>query len=112
MHALNTLNDPTYVEAARALAARVLSSAKTLQERLDLASTRVLGRPPSAEEFPIWEQTLARSRAAFQRTPGAAAEFLSHGSSKANEALEPTEHAAWAALCLNLLNLDEALTKE
>ncbi|MCA9222885.1 MAG: DUF1553 domain-containing protein, partial [Planctomycetales bacterium] len=120
LHALLTLNDVTYVEAARALAERVLldtdaddaGTESTDAARLNLAFRRLLARVPSSEEQSILLAGLDRSRAAFAADPTAAAELLAVGESRRNEQLAPTEHASWTALCLALLNLDEALTKE
>src|SRR5262249_13448496 len=53
LHALATLNDTTYVEAARVLAERVLTGAKGDDARLDLACRLVLSRTPNAEERSI-----------------------------------------------------------
>ncbi len=111
LHALATLNDPTYVEAARALAERALQAAGD-DARLDLAFRRVLARRPSAEERSILLTGLARLRREFAARPGDAMKLLQVGESKRNGALEPVEHAAWASLCLSLLNLDEAVTRE
>src|SRR6185295_15607892 len=52
--ALTLLNDPTYVEAARAFAARILSECKgNTEQRLDWAWQQALQRAPTAEERKI-----------------------------------------------------------
>jgi hypothetical protein len=112
MHALTTLNSPTHVEAARALAEKALQSAKDDEARLAFAVRRVLSRDLKSAEVPVWRRSLERARAAFQADPAAAAAFLSHGETKRDPSLPAPEHAAWSTLCLNLLNLDETLTKE
>ena len=48
----------------------------------------------------------------FKLQPGAAKQFLSVGSYPRNEDLDETQHAALAAVCLAILNFDEALTRE
>ncbi len=55
---------------------------------------------------------LKRSLDEFRADPEAAAKLLRVGESKRNEQLDPIEHAGWTALCIAILNLDEALTKE
>lgn len=113
LHALITLNDVTYVEAARALAQRVLVTAEPgTRQRLDLAFRLVLARQPSNEEADLLARSLERTRAQFMVDPDAAKKFLSIGESKRNDALDLVEHASYAALCNMILNLDEALTKE
>src|SRR5207249_2783232 len=61
LHALTTLNDVTYVEAARALAQRVLTTAgPSADERVELAFRLVLARRPSAAEKEVLLASLAR----------------------------------------------------
>jgi hypothetical protein len=113
LHALTTLNDVTYVEAARALAERVLLSAGSSDaERVELAFRLVLARRPNADESKVLLGAVARVRREFNADPAAARKLLSVGESKRNEKLDALEHATFAALCSAILNLDEALTKE
>jgi hypothetical protein len=113
LHALTTLNDITYVEAARALAQRVLTEAGAEpQDRLERAFRLVLARRPTPAETTVLLASLDKSRLEFTRNPDAAAKLLSVGESPRNHALDPVEHAAYAAVCSAILNLDEALTKE
>ncbi len=123
LHALLTLNDVTFVEAARALAERVLltespgsgepgTGEATAGARVDEVFRRILARRALAGERTILLAGLERSRAEFRAAPDAAKKLLSVGESKRNEQLDPIEHAAWTSLCLAVLNLDEALNKE
>ena len=113
MHALATLNDPTFVEAARTLASLVLqSSSQNDDERLTLAVRRVLGREPTPAERVIHARSLVRSLDVMRRDNARAKALIGIGDSKAPTSLDPAMLAAWTNLCLNLLNLDEALTKE
>ncbi len=112
MHALATLNDVTYVEAARAMAERVMKAEEKEEARLNLIGQLILSRSPSDVELPIWKRNLQRTRAAFEADPTAATALLKNGESARDESLPATEHAALANVCLMLLNLDETLTKE
>lgn len=112
MHALITMNDVTYVEAARSLAEIILNEEDVIDARLALASKRVLARELSKYEMAIWKRSLERSTKEFVADPNSAKAYLSHGDSKPNEKIEPSELAAWTALCLNFFNLDETLNKE
>jgi hypothetical protein len=112
LHALTTLNDVTYVEAARALAEQVLERASSPSDRLNLAFRLVLARAPSDEERGVLLAGLARTRAEFAADPVAAKKYLAQGESPRGESLDPVEHAAYAALGLAIFNLDEALVKE
>jgi len=112
MHALIMMNDVTYVEAARSLAETILNEEDGIDARLILASKRVLARELSEREIAIWKRSLERSSKEFITDPDSAKAYLSHGDSKPNETIESSELAAWTALCLNFLNLDETLNKE
>lgn len=112
MHALTTLNSPTYVEAARFLADKVLRAHSDESARFQTLSHHLLARPANAEETAIWKRSLGRARDSFSRDSAAADRLLAVGSSPIRLGLDTVEHAAWTALCLNLLNLDETLTKE
>jgi hypothetical protein len=113
LHALTTLNDVTYVEAARALAERTLTEAgASPEERVEFAFRRVLVRKPSDTEKKVLLRSVERVQREFAADPAAVKKFLAIGESKRNEKLNPAEHAAYAAVCLAILNLDEALTKE
>jgi mono/diheme cytochrome c family protein len=113
LHALATLNDITYVEAARAMAERVLLTGDaTDAARLEHAFRLVTARKPSAMEKQVLTASLARLRAQYSGDKDAALKLLSVGESKRNETLDPAGHAAWTGLCSLLLNLDEVVTKE
>lgn len=113
MHALTTLNDVTYVEAARQLAASALDADLVNdRQRLVFIYDKLLGREPTQEEAKVCLRSLERARASFIKDPKAAESFRSLGQHPVDETLPAEEHAAWAALSLNLLNLDETLTKE
>ena len=113
LHALTMLNDPTFVEAARALASRVLADGGGAPAQARLAAfARVLGRAPDAREAALLASMFERQRAQFAAEPGAAEAFLATGESPRDSAFDPLEHAAMAATCLAILNLDEAVTRE
>jgi hypothetical protein len=113
LHALLTLNDVTYVEAARALAERVLLEADTSPEtRIDRAFRLVLARKPSTTEREVLLASLARITAEFAGDREAMERHLNVGESKRNPHLDPLEHAAFTVLCTAIFNLDEALSKE
>jgi len=112
LHALSTLNDITYVEAARALAERVMLAAPAAAARLEYTFRLVLARPPSAAETKILLTRLDALQQQFTADATAAQKLLTVGESKRNEQLVPAEHAAWTGLCQLVLNLDEAISKE
>ncbi len=112
LNALTTLNDPTWTEAARALAEVAIRSSPDPDARLGVAFRRVLSRDPSPAETPILRRMLAEQAEAYRSDPGGAKALLEVGATRAGAGLVPAEHAAWTNLCLAIFNLDEALTRE
>jgi hypothetical protein len=109
LHALVTLNDTTFVEAARVLAEKVMKSPGDDAQHLRQAFQIVTHRPTKPEEFIVLQKQLTRLR---QQSDKDAAKLLQVGEAKSDATLNPAEHAAWTSLCLMLLNLDEVVTKE
>ena len=112
LQALNLLNDVTYVEAARVLAACVMHAAKTPEDRVVLSFRLVLARTPNEDEQTLLSSALDRHLTRYRRDPAAAKKLLSLGDSAQDERLDPAEHAAYTALASVILNLDEAVTRE
>jgi hypothetical protein len=111
LQALLLLNDPTYVEASRKLAERLLAEAKRTDERLGLAFRLVTARRPSERELAILRRVYEGQRAAYQNDPAAAKQLLGVGESPRNELFDPVELAAWTMVASTVLNLDEAVTR-
>jgi hypothetical protein len=109
LHALVTLNDTTFVEAARVLAEKVLKSPGDDSRHLHRAFQIVTHREARAEELAVLQKQLTQLR---QQSSKDAAKLLTVGEAKADPSLSTAEHAAWTSLCLMLLNLDEVVTKE
>jgi hypothetical protein len=112
LHALTTLNDPTWTEAARVLAERALKSSNDPDARFAFLFRRVLSRIPTAAEQKVLRRMLEEQLAVYRADKAAAKKLLAVGSTPADSGLDPAEHAAWTNLCLAILNLDEALTRE
>jgi hypothetical protein len=110
LQALLLLNDTTYIEAARVLAARLLSTPPEARaQRLFLT---VLGRVPTDAESTILRSGVQRHLTRFTANPEAARKLVSTGESPNPSGLDPIEQAAWTLACSTVLNLDEALSKE
>ena len=112
LHALNTLNNTTYVEAARLLASSVLKEKLTDQETLDKIYQRVVTRLPREKEIPILLAGLAHDRQQFAAHNDNVISFLGVGDSPVEPNLDPVELASWTNLCIAVLNLDESLTRQ
>ncbi len=113
LHALVTLNDVTFVEAARSLAQRVLlGPAADDESRLSEAFRRCTSRAPTPNELAILSRRLQSLRALFTADDAAAKKLIAVGESKANDKLKPADLAAFTSLASLLLNLDETISKE
>jgi hypothetical protein len=112
LHALTTLNDATWSEAARVLAARALRASADRPAQISHAFRAVLGRVPAAKELEILSRAHDRQAAHFAARPADAAALVSVGAAPREESLDPISHAAMASVCLAILNLDEALSRE
>ena len=112
LHALTTLNDPTWVEAARALAERSMKASSDLDDRLTKAFRLVMCRKPTDLDLGILRRAYAKQAAIYAKDGAAARALLGVGESRRDETLDAGEHAAFSAVCLAILNLDEALTRE
>lgn len=112
LHALVTLNDTTYVEAARVLAQNLLASDGKDDERMLIeAFRRVLVREPGENEIDALRTALKRQLGIFSADIEAAQKLASTGEWPGVAGLDLAAHAAWTQVCLMILNLDEALTK-
>jgi hypothetical protein len=112
LQALVLMNDPTYVEASRKFAERILrDGGSTLDARLTFAFRTVLARQPREQELAILKQVYDKQKARFAAAPDAAAKLLTVGESPRDESLDQAELAAWTIVASTLLNLDEAVTK-
>jgi hypothetical protein len=110
--ALVLLNDPTYVEAARALASHIIEQGgKTTSERLNFAFQQALTRSPRPEESKTLMALLEKHQREFAADKEAAKSLLTVGDSKSPESFEGAELAAWTSVCRVLLNLHETITR-
>ncbi len=113
LHALVTMNDVTYIEAARALGERLLKQGgATDAERLAFGFRLCTSRLPSEKESAVLAGSLARFRQQYAADAAAAQRLITIGESKPDPNLAAPELAAHTSLALLFLNLDETLTKE
>ena len=106
------MNDMQHIEAARALAQRMLlEGGSTDMQHIQYGYQAVLARDPSDHELEIITQQLVKHRSRYQQDTAAAEKLVSHGDSKPAAALHPSELAAYTLVANMLLNLDETLTR-
>jgi hypothetical protein len=112
LQALVTLNDPQFLEAARAFAERLLKSDKgSTADRIDLAYRYATARPASGREVEILTALYQKNLERFKAAPETAKEFLMVGESPRDDSLDAPEHAAWMVVAQTIMNLDESLTR-
>ncbi len=110
--ALTLLNDPTFVEAARSFAVRLLlAHGKSDADRLALAFHLAFARPPSAAESDSLLAFLAAQRARILADDSGVDALLHVGIAKFPNEVERKELAAWTLLTRVLLNLHECITR-
>jgi hypothetical protein len=112
LHALTTLNDPTWVEAAKVLSQLAMQHSHQLDAQIQFAMRKILARAPSDAELDLLRRAYQRQLAIYQVDPQAALQLLETGATQRDAALDAPTHAALCNLCLTLLNLDEALCRE
>ena len=113
IQALNLMNDPTYNEASRLYAARMLrEGGATDRERLGYGFLLATARPPSDSEAGILLGSLRRYRDRYETNPEDADRYLATGEHRSHAAVAAPELAAYTAVASMLLNLDETITRE
>ena len=110
--ALVLLNDPTYVEAARTFAARILVECKgNEKQRISWAWQQALQREPSADELKTITALLAKHLEDYRKDAKAADDILKTGIAPMPAGLDKSELAAWTHVSRVLLNLHETITR-
>ncbi|QDU97909.1 DUF1553 domain-containing protein [Lignipirellula cremea] len=123
--ALVLLNDPTYVEAARCLAGRMLrETAQASPEKkhdqgpppapaeiLESGFRRLLARPPTSAEADVLLQLYTAELSRYQEDPAAAQALLAVGESSADAPSTASEWAAWTVVANVLFNMRQATVK-
>jgi hypothetical protein len=90
LQALVTLNEPVFLECARALARRTLTEGGTSEsDRLVFAFRTCVGRPPDAEETKVLLSWLELERSRFSTEPAAAVALATGQAPAAVAASEP-----------------------
>ncbi len=109
--ALVLLNDPTYVEASRAFAEKIVHAAKDNPERLQFAYREALQRRASDAELKVLTGLLAQHTQHYRANPKAAEELLRVGQRLPVADVPAPELAAWTSVARVVLNLHETITR-
>jgi hypothetical protein len=112
LQALITLNDPTYLEASRKLAERVLRDGPSgFSARLSYLFRTVTCRTPTEHESAVLARIWEQQRQYYERQPQAVDALLSIGESATDASFDRLELGSWTMLASGVLNLDETLTR-
>ena len=112
LQALELLNDPIFVEAARVFAQHILSSGgRDWNQQLDWAFARALNRAPEAEERRILTNLYRSNLQSFRSGESDAAQFLTVGEAPVPADLNRTDLAAMTTVARTILNLHETITR-
>ena len=112
LQAFVVLNGPQFVEAARAIAQKMLQQHSDDDELVIESLFRTLtSRKPSAAELRVLKQLHEQQREIFANDPKRADAYLKSGDFAVAKSVEPVELAAMTVVANTLLSLDEGLMK-
>ncbi len=110
--ALTLLNDPTFMEAARAFAGRILlEGGDSCESKIKFACKEALSRLPDKTEQNVLMQACTTQLAYYKEHPDQAKQLLAVGMAPKLEGVNSSEHAAWTQVARILLNLNETTTR-
>lgn len=113
LQALNLMNDPTYIEAARSLAQRMtLETGSNLSQQIIHGFQLVLARAPRPAELSLLTASYQRQLHEFQQDTEGSSELIKVGDTTADSSIDPAHLAALTTIASTILNLDESITKE
>jgi hypothetical protein len=112
LQALVLLNDPTYVEAARVFAHRILTQGgATVADRLDWAFRQALSRAVKPEEAEILAAMHRKHLDQYTADPAAAQQLVATGLTPASSDVNVADLAAWTSIARTILNLHETISR-
>jgi hypothetical protein len=112
LQALDKMNDPQYVEAARVLAAHMMTDGGAdAASRIAYGFKRATCRTPTPKETKILTEAFTTQLDRYKANPDAAAKLLSVGAKQRNANLDAAEHAAYTMTASVIMNLDEVVNK-
>jgi hypothetical protein len=113
LQALVLLNDPTFVEAARALAEKMIrEGGADPVKRIRYAFRLATAREPDTKEVQVLRNMGRAETTQYRRNKDAALKLTGVGESKPNTNVDASELAAWTIVASTILNLDETITRE
>lgn len=112
LQALVLLNDPTFVEAARVFAQRIMhEGGQSAEERIDWAYQHAVSRPPETAIAAQLQSLYERHLAHYQDNLDEAEKLIAHGGAEHAKDLDAAELAAWTSVARVIMNLHETITR-
>jgi hypothetical protein len=111
LQALMLMNDPQFVEAARAFGQRIMKQSGTVEDRIRYAFELATARQPTDMERGLLTRAFHSFLQTYKANPKAAEALIRVGESPPDISLEPSELAAWTMIGNTILNLDEVIMK-
>jgi hypothetical protein len=112
LQSLVLLNDPTYVEAARSFADRLIGQGGSDPcVRVERAFRLAVARPPKPEEVAVVLEIVRKHTEQYKADPAAARALLGIGDSPTPSDIDSAELAAWTSVARVLLNLHETISR-
>jgi hypothetical protein len=105
------LNDPQFVEAARALAERAINVCANPEDRAAFVFRSLTGRRPSAQQTEVLLAMVDSQRKLFKQDETARAQWLAIGDHRSNDQLDAVELSAWSVVASGLVSFDETVMK-
>ena len=110
--ALALLDDPTYVEASRVFAERILrQGGADAASRINWAFGQAVSRDAHPQEIQILAALLQKQEKEYAADKASALKLLSDGDHPAAKDLDTVELAAWTNVARVILNLHETITR-
>jgi hypothetical protein len=112
LQALELLNDPIYVEAARVFAQNLWKGGgRSIEAKVDWGFLRVAGRKPDAEERAALAALYSKALDRYKQRPEEARKLTAVGDAPGLPNAKPAELAALTTVARAILNLHETITR-
>jgi hypothetical protein len=112
IQSLVLLNDPSYVEAARAFGDRLMTAGSDIGKRIDLAFARAVSRPVTDKERAVLVDLYRKELARYRKSPADAKALVSTGEApRPANIRDVADHAATVSVARAILNLHEVITR-
>ncbi|MBI2925490.1 MAG: PSD1 domain-containing protein [Verrucomicrobia bacterium] len=112
LQALVLLDDPTYVEAARVFAEKIVrEGGQGVGDRIHWSFARAVNRKPDRKEQRILEELFRKQLDRYKADKESAEKLVSAGEWPVAKDLDAAELAAWTSVSRAVLNLHETITR-